>query len=356
MENGMFITDIAAADLAVCGGADSFLQSAEWGRFKGRFGWESRAFIAQWAGFGERPLLALTRRLAPGITMAYVPWGPELPAAFPSDGLRRNGALAELALKLRRLLPRDTAFIRFDPPWYSGSGGVPEALEQPFRRAAASIQPPDTVLINLDQMPEAILAAMKPKWRYNTGLAEKRGVTVARGGAEDIEIFYRLLTETAARDGIAIHGRSYYQTLFEVCRDSGAAECRLYTARHEDDTLAAIVTLFRGKQAVYLYGASSNVKRNLMAPYALQWRAMRDAKDWGCSTYDLFGIPPSDDPNHPMAGLYRFKTGFGGTVIHRSGSWDYACRPVCYGLFSAAEKLRKRVRDSRKKRRWGSTD
>ncbi|MDR2477908.1 MAG: peptidoglycan bridge formation glycyltransferase FemA/FemB family protein [Treponema sp.] len=347
----MFIKDIAGADLAVCGGADSFLQSAEWGRFKGRFGWESRAFIVLWAGFGERPLLVLTRRLAPCVTMAYVPWGPELPASFPADGLQRNGALAELAAKLRLLLPGDTAFIRFDPPWYGRAGEQPEPFEKPLCRAAADIQPPDTVLINLDQSPEAILAGMKPKWRYNIGLAEKRGVTVTMNGGETIEIFYRLLVETAARDGIAIHGIGYYQTLFEVCHDSGAAEFRLYTARHEDDTLAAIVTLFRGTQAVYLYGASSNVKRNLMAPYALQWRAMLDAQSRGCSTYDLFGIPPSDDSNHPMAGLYRFKTGFGGTVVHRSGSWDYPCRPVLYGMFSAAEKLRKQMRDSRKKRR-----
>jgi len=114
--------------------------------------------------------------------------------------------------------------------------------------------------------------------------------------------------------------------------------------------LAAIVVLFRGKEATYLYGASSNNKRNLMAPYALQWRAMQDAKEMGCKNYDLFGIPPNEDPEHPMAGLYRFKTGFGGQIIHRPGSWDFAYNGFIYNLFSIAEKLRKKLFNLRKKR------
>jgi lipid II:glycine glycyltransferase (peptidoglycan interpeptide bridge formation enzyme) len=84
---------------------------------------------------------------------------------------------------------------------------------------------------------------------------------------------------------------------------------------------------------------------------------MQDARESGCSFYDLFGIPPSADPDHPMAGLYRFKTGFigdngaGGRIIHRPGSWDYPCRPLITFCFKSAEKLRKKIRDRRKKGR-----
>jgi lipid II:glycine glycyltransferase (peptidoglycan interpeptide bridge formation enzyme) len=251
-------------------------------------------------------------------------------------------------------------FIRFDPPWFvpeteGQNGNRAPSLKAPFRRAAADIQPPDTVLIDLRPSEEEILGAMKSKWRYNTGLAEKRGVKVSRPGEQGLPVFYRLLTETAARDGIAIHSMEYYQSLFAECqedaRGGGKAELRLYTAEHEGEALAAIVVLCLGKTATYLYGASSNVKRNLMAPYALQWRAMRDAKESGCALYDMFGIPPNDDPSHPMAGLYLFKTGFGGSIIHRSGSWDYPQRPLLYAMFRAAEGLRKKTRDARKRRK-----
>jgi lipid II:glycine glycyltransferase (peptidoglycan interpeptide bridge formation enzyme) len=86
-----------------------------------------------------------------------------------------------------------------------------------------------------------------------------------------------------------------------------------------------------------------------MAPHALQMRAMEDAKEAGCLTYDLFGIAPGADPSHPMAGLYAFKTGFGGRIIHRPGSWDYAYRPLVYGLFRGADSLRKTLKDLWKK-------
>jgi lipid II:glycine glycyltransferase (peptidoglycan interpeptide bridge formation enzyme) len=234
---------------------------------------------------------------------------------------------------------------------------------------------------------------MKAKCRYNIGLAARKGVTVrwfsaggedsasAAGPAGDpsraagppeflgaeieqaLAQFYALLRETAARDGIAIHSFDYYRGLFThaagyrpAARRAPAAipHVRLYLAEYQGRPLAGIVTLFRGPEAVYLYGASSNLHRNLMAPYALQWAAIRDAREWGCASYDFFGVPPSDDPAHHMAGLYRFKTGFigasTGRIIHRPGSWDYPYRPVGTGLFNMAEKLRKRLRNLKKSR------
>jgi lipid II:glycine glycyltransferase (peptidoglycan interpeptide bridge formation enzyme) len=55
-----------------------------------------------------------------------------------------------------------------------------------------------------------------------------------------------------------------------------------------------------------------------------------------------------------MAGLYQFKTGFGGRIIHRPGSWDYAYKPLVKGLFSMAEKTRKTLWNLKKFRRGGA--
>jgi len=355
MQKDKYIQKITRAELEVCEKANSFLQSAMWGKFKSRFGWESRAFLVRWENAQEsRPLLVLLRDLAPGFSFAYIPWGPELPDDFPND--LRPKALSELALKLKPLLSNNTFFIRFEPPWYSEEGAAfsspnEEAtfLSEKFKRAGATVQAPDTVIVDLTASCEEILAAMKSRGRHNISLAGKKGVQVKSGSEQELETFYKLLKETADRDGIAIHSLDYYKTLFEVCaKEDENTKLRLYTAVHEGDTLAAIVVLFREKNATYLYGASSNVKRNLMAPYALQWKAMQDAKEAGCQFYDLFGIPPDDDPNHPMAGLYRFKTGFGGRIIHRPGSWDYPYKKAVYSLFNAAEAFRKKLRDRKK--------
>jgi lipid II:glycine glycyltransferase (peptidoglycan interpeptide bridge formation enzyme) len=373
LKGGLFLKGLVPGDLESCGRAGSFLQSDFWGSFKARFGGNARPFLVSWnsaegsgGGAAEKPgpenakpLLVIRRRLGAGVSFSYVPWGPELPDTFPAEA--RYAALAELAGALKAFLPRETAFIRFDPPWYTeGAGVFPPPPGPPFVRAGADVQPPDTVLVSLDQTMDALLDGMKPKWRYNARLALRKGVVVRRADEAGLDIFYSLLKETARRDGIAVHGIPYYQTLFSHCGEYGknrgnaagnAVDLRLYIAEHEGSPLAAIVVLLRGSRAVYLYGASSDRKRDLMAPYALQVKAMEDAMASGCGEYDLFGIPPvsaEEDPDHPMAGLYRFKTGFGGRVVHRPGSWDYPLRPLAYRLFRAAESLRKRLRTVKK--------
>ncbi|MDR2964804.1 MAG: peptidoglycan bridge formation glycyltransferase FemA/FemB family protein [Treponema sp.] len=344
-----FIKSISLAEIDICNNALSFLQSAMWGEFKSRFGWTAKSFLIDWAEQGAGSLLVLYRRFAKGFSFAYIPWGPELPEDYPKEN--RAQALAEIANQLKPFLPRNTAFIRFDLPWQDYDANF---LSAAGFKQGTPVQAPDTVIIDLTKSCEDILGAMKPKWRYNIGLAEKKGVQVEEGSAEELEKFYSLLNETAARDGIAVHSFEYYKTLFEICGKQNfggdGSKLRLYTAVHEGDTLAAIIVLFRGKQATYLYGASSNNKRNLMAPYALQWKAMQDAKEMGCEYYDLFGIPPNEDPAHPMAGLYRFKTGFGGQILHRPGCWDFPCKKAIYIIFRIAETFRKKILDQKKRK------
>ncbi|MDR3324650.1 MAG: peptidoglycan bridge formation glycyltransferase FemA/FemB family protein [Spirochaetaceae bacterium] len=335
---------LVPADLSVCSVAGSFLQSSFWGTFKESFGWKAFAFSAEWRT-GAAPLLVLHRVLARGFALAYVPWGPEIPSVLELSDAERSAALPLLAAALQPLLPRDAVFIRFDPPWRGGEGSRP--FPEPFVRAAADIQAPDTALVDLCAGEEAILSRMKSKCRYNVRLGGRK-VAVRQADEAGLDDFYRLLRETARRDGIALHEEAYYRRLFACARASGET-LRLYLAYGEGQPVAGVVVLFRGQVATYLYGASSGRHRGLMAPHALQWQAMRDAKAAGAVAYDLFGIPPDADPAHPMAGLHRFKTGFGGVVVHRAGSWDYPVKPILYALFRRVERLRKRARDVKKR-------
>ena len=376
----MSLIKLYPAELALCSKAASFLQSDFWGSFKSRFGWTSFAFNAEWNGTDSTAshstsLLVLYRRLIPGFGLAYIPWGPELPAELliKRDNNKEfcQNAVLEIAAALRSLLPKDTALIRFDFPWYTSAqqytntSELPWTFKKPLSKAVVDVQAPDTVLIDLAPEEKTILGNMKSKWRYNIGLAEKKGVsvqlrwTVCHADSESsLDAFYSIYKETAARDRINIHGKAYYMALFEEAAKYNI-DLRLYLASHEGEDIAGIIVLLRGKEAIYLYGASSNHKRNLMAPYALQWKAMQDAKAAGCLVYDLFGIPPGPPevyPDHPMAGLYRFKTGFAGDtaenqIIRRFGCWDYPLRPLASAAYSAAEKIRKKIRDRKKRGR-----
>jgi lipid II:glycine glycyltransferase (peptidoglycan interpeptide bridge formation enzyme) len=74
-----------------------------------------------------------------------------------------------------------------------------------------------------------------------------------------------------------------------------------------------------------------------MATYALQWEAICRSKAAGCTEYDMFGISPDPNPDHPLYGLYMFKSGFGGEIYHSLGCWDYPLDEEMYTLFRASE-------------------
>ena len=336
--------DVQAAELGDLEGNRSLLQSGFWGAFRRRLGWRAQAFRCGYRG-REFRLLVLIRRLPLGLELAYAPHGPELSEPV----IEPERFLLDLAEALRPHLRR-CLFLRYDLPWGTeGLGNPPEALES-FRnlhKAPMDVQPPSTVVLDLTAGEEQLLAAMKSKTRYNIRLAAKKGVEISTARCEELDSalseWYRLYVETARRDRITLHGEDYYRTLFSLAASygQGAAEMYLLTARHEGELLAGIIVAVKGEGAWYLYGASSDRKRNLMPSYGLQWRAIRLARERGCLFYDLFGIPPSEDPRHPMHGLFRFKTGFGGRVLNRPGCYDVALRPLPYRLYSGAEGLRR---------------
>lgn len=310
-----------------------FLQTRMWAAFKEKYGWKAHYFMV------DNIFVSVLLKTLPYLgSIAYVPMGPALVAETAEE---QAAVLAATGESLRKHLPADTLVLRCDPPWEKKTGKLTG-----IRKAVMDIQPPDTVLIDLSGSEEDLLAAMKPKWRYNIRLPEKKGVIVSAYRDRDaletaFPVFWELYRETAARDGITIHSRNYYRDLLETALEHPEDGCMtIYIARHDTDALAAIIVMQCGSEATYLYGASSGNKRNLMPAYALQWQALRDAKKAGCLSYDFYGIPPSDDPSHPMHGLYRFKTGFGGRIIHRTGSLDIPLRPFRYALFTVLERVR----------------
>lgn len=319
------------------------LQSRYWARLKARFGWTPWFFETKDRENRGELIVVLARRIGPALTLAYVPHAPSDPPGelSPADAARR---LAFLGSDIAKALSPSPFCVRFDLRWPRGAvvaaGGV--------RKAPVDIQPPDTTIVDLTVDEDAILAGMKSRSRRNIRKALKHGVTVRR--TDDVSEFYRLYETTAERDRIAIHSAAYYEAVVALSADSDAVEVEVLIAEYRQTPIAAVIVAFSGPEAVYLYGASSNEHRETMPAYALQWEAMRRAKSRGCVEYDLFGIPPSDDPGHPMHGLYRFKTGFGGRIVHRAGCWDYPSRPILYSIYREAERARRFYHKVLKKR------
>lgn len=327
--------------------APSFLQSEVWAQFKSEFGWRPHRLVCE-SEPGAGSVSALSRMAGPGIRLAYVPHGA------PSGSVSMLADCSRDALSGPGGPLRDCMFLRWDLPWEASPALREELRALGFKAANVDIQPPNTVILDLSKPADQLLSEMKSKTRYNIRLAARKGVVVESERLSALNEWYELYRQTAHRDSISIHSQQYYKRLFELIEQSGdgsevsadssttadPAVMELLCARHEGELIAGIVVVYYRGQAVYLYGAGADHKRNLMAAYLLQWSAIERAQARGCLSYDLFGIPPSDDPKHPMHGLYRFKVGFGGDIVQRLGCWDYTRRPALYAGFCYAEAAR----------------
>jgi peptidoglycan pentaglycine glycine transferase (the first glycine) len=87
-----------------------------------------------------------------------------------------------------------------------------------------------------------------------------------------------------------------------------------------------------------------------MAPYLLQWEAMRWARARGCATYDLWGVPDEDEAaleagfearHDGLWGVYRHKRGYGGQLVRHVGAWARVLSPLRWRAYEAARRLRK---------------
>ncbi len=214
-----------------------------------------------------------------------------------------------------------------------------------------SIQPQHTLITDLAVTTDQLLVNMHKKTRYNIRLAEKKGVVIEIGSAS-IDDVWPVFEMTASRDTFRLHGKEYYRDMLNTLsrRDhpqpllvkDGGLRVFLAIAKHEGDILAANIMIDFGKTRTYLHGASSNTKRNFMAPYLLHWELMKDAKSRGITFYDWWGVAPIDAPaNHSWAGISRFKRGFGGEEVSYPQTIDVVQKFWRYLFYRVARKIKR---------------
>ncbi len=320
------------------------LQSWAWGQFKSRWGWQVMPLTLSVAGNSwEAAAAALVlKRKTPRLpfSILYVPKGPALD--YRDAELRRR-VLAQLEALARR---ERAIFIKIDPEVVR-SWGLEEERVSPTGAAVMrdlrgrgwlpsdeQVQFRNTVELPLEGSEEQLLAAMKPKTRYNIRLAERKGVTVRLGTAGDFPAIAALYQETAARDGFTIRPPAYYLDGWTGLYNAGLAQP--FVAEVEGRPVAAIIVVRFAERAIYMYGASSSEARERMPNHLLQWEAIRWARAQGCRVYDFWGAPDEFVESDRLWGVWRFKAGFNGEVVRFIGAWDYPVRPLWYRFYTRA--------------------
>ncbi|HHX58164.1 MAG TPA: peptidoglycan bridge formation glycyltransferase FemA/FemB family protein [Candidatus Moranbacteria bacterium] len=220
-------------------------------------------------------------------------------------------------------------------------------------KATKDHQPKQTLMLDLTNKEEDLLAEMKSKTRYNIRLAKRRGVEIAENKDDKaMQKFLELLRITAERDGIINHPKNHYLTLAKN------QKTRLFLARYQGKFLAGAMVTFYGDVATYLHGASSSQMRNAMAPFLLQWEIIRQAKQSGMKKYDWGGtkleivkgrkgeVKEIVPEKGGWQGISRFKIGFAPKNLPTEfpGCWDIILSPFHYRAYLFLQKIKAMIK------------
>lgn len=281
-------------------------QSPAWKAFQESLGREMRIYEHS----GARAQVVIDRTMF-GLSVWDIPRGP-----IWTDEQSIDSLLSEII--------RDAKKDRCMSIFLSPLQQIP-SVQTRMRISGRHEQPVATRILDLSLTEEDLLKQMKPKGRYNIKVADKHDVEVTL--SQDIDAFYALLQKTGARDRFGIQSKKHYEQFLKHIPD---AFLLLAHAKDSPYPIAGLIGVVWGHTGYYYYGASDYAHRSLMAPFALQWSAMKHCKAQGCTQYDLLGIAPPDTKSHPWNGASVFKEKFGGTVVMHPEECEISLRPLTY--------------------------
>ena len=313
------------------------MQCLEWGDVK-KPQWQTVPVLVRDGEAIEATALVLKRRIPrTRRCIFYVPRGPicdwtneqaveKLMAALRAQAKKHRAIL----IKIDPAVPGST--VEFDPTLRShGFLPSPDA-EGGF----GGTQPRTVMKRDISGTEDEVFASFHQKWRYNIRLAAKKGVVVREAERKDLPAIHELYRVTAQRDGFTGRPLSYFEKLWDALGTKGLA--KFFITELEGQPLSAAICFVTGAQCWYVYGASSNEHRNVMPNHAMQWEMMKWAKAQGCTVYDFRGVADETQAqtDEHLAGLNRFKAGFGAQVVSYVGEYDLVLSKPWYWLWTTA--------------------
>jgi lipid II:glycine glycyltransferase (peptidoglycan interpeptide bridge formation enzyme) len=317
------------------------MQTIEWAKIRERHG--LKVFCIEEDGdttnknkntiYGKRFVFTLHHIPFTKYTLIYCP-----KSLLPSQKI--ISAVNELAQRYNSI------FTKFEP---NVAKNDVESLPSTLVRSVHPIFTENNQVLDLRHDIDTLTSHLHHKTRYNIKLAQKKGVVVVEANDfQGYSHFEKLYFETCKRQRYRGHDRSYHKAVWSsIARDNylpDKLQARIYFARHDADVLSAMQVWSFKKKAYYVYGGSSNIKRSYMSANLLMWRAIIDAKNDGCTEFDMWGSLPKDyDESDKWAGFTRFKSGYGTKFAQYVAGQDLVHKPIAYQIYNALYKIRQKL-------------
>lgn len=264
----------------------------------------------------------------------FVPHGPLFSKNDPKLLKQTIQFLKKFALE------KKCAFLRISPLIEDTPKSRTQFQSLGFRPSPVIMHAEETWIVPIAPEEKEILSQMRKTTRNLINRAQRDGVVITKSNdIKDIDHLYDLQIATAQRNNFVPFSKKILQTELKIM--SADNQCVLFLGSFEGKITGAAIIVYLGKFAFYYQ--SGSIESKVPVNYLLQWEVIREAKARGCTLYNMWGIAPPNQPNHPWVGLTTFKTGFGGYNKNYLHAQDLPLSPQ-YWLTYIIEKIPKTLR------------
>jgi lipid II:glycine glycyltransferase (peptidoglycan interpeptide bridge formation enzyme) len=176
--------------------------------------------------------------------------------------------------------------------------------------------------LSLHSSEQSILANLNGKWRNMLRKAQKSELIVQHreARADDLERLLACYQEMQRDKGFSGVSEKLLRELSKRTGPSWRFDLyvMLGTELSSTEWTALLVTVTHGDTTTYLIAYTNEIGRKVNANYLMLWRAILDAKNAGCSWFDLGGIN-----ENTKLGVAHFKKGVNASCYRLTGEYRY---------------------------------
>ena len=292
--------------------AEDLRQSSAWGKYLETLGWRTEIID----GCALR-----IRRIGPLGSVIKI----QRPRTLPLEKIE------EVAKKNRAL------FVKIEP---SDNIQIPELKPRNFQPDSWPLTPPRTVIIDLMRDDEELLKSFSKDTRQSIKSVFNSGLTIQHYSFENpndenekaLREFYSLWKETGKRGRFYI---SAYQELSNKMAAFGKNAILILAIGKDSRALSGCIAIIHDSISYYHHAASARAGQQILAPYAVLWRLIKENKKRECKKLDLEGIFDLRYPNmgKRWINFSIFKLKWGGEVLEYPGSFIKFYNPLVKLLF-----------------------